>query len=234
MSISGIGIMPEPQEPSKATPQITNEENKQKYSIFDEDKDGTVTVKEQLNALRKAAVQDEIIKQAIEKGFDLEMYIQIFGEICEDIKTNTSQTIDKLIVTPQQMVEYANRTIQELIDNIKDRANEYLQPKPEKTAPTNIGKGWGMEDEHAEYIFDKLQKNGIAPTEIDIDLLMNIIARYDYDMDNDSDGILTTSEMNQYNDGGSHKYMDKDVQGNIKDTKVLDWIINKYLEKSKQ
>ena len=230
----GVGATPEPQEPQKSTPQTTKEENKQKYSIFDEDKDGTVTVKEQQDALRNAAIQDETIKQAIKNGFDLEMYLQIFGEICKDIKTNTSKTIGKLIVTPQEMVEYADRTVQNLIDQIKVKANEYLQPKPEKTTPTNIGKGWGMEDEHVEYIVDKLQENGIEQTKINLDLLLDIMARYDYDMDNDSDGILTTGEMNQYNDGVSHKYMDKDLQGNIKDTKVLDWIINKYLEKSKQ
>ena len=132
------------------------------------------------------------------------------------------------------MVAYANRTVQSLIDTIREKANEYLQPKPQKTAPTNLGEGWGLEDEHMEYIYDKLRERGIATSKIDIALLSDIMVRYDYDMDSDTDGTLTTDEMNQYNDGISHKYMDKDEQGNIKDTKVLDWIINKYVEKSKQ
>ena len=162
------------------------------------------------------------------------MYVQIFGELCKDIKTNSSQTIGKLIVTPQEMVAYANRKVQGLIDTIKEKANEYLQPKPEKTAPTNIGEGWGLEKEHRDYIYGKLQEKGIAPSKVNIDLLADIIARYDYDMDADSDGTLTADEMKKYNDGVSHKYMNKNEQGKIIDTKVLDWIINKYLEQSKQ
>jgi hypothetical protein len=235
MALSGVNSAPTPDEPKQGQLKSTTDNQDDKnYSIFDKDRDGTVTVKEQQDALRKVAAEDDIIKRAIEKGFDLDMYIQIFGELCEDIKTNTSQTIGKLIVTPQQMVAYANRTVQNLIDTIKEKANEYLQPKTEKTAPTNIGEGWGLEDEHMNYIYDKLQEKGIAPSKINIELLSDIMARYDYDMDVDSDGTLTTGEMNQYNDGVSHKYMDKDEQGNIKDTKVLDWIINKYLEKFKQ
>ncbi len=235
MALSGVNSSPLPEDSkqSQLTVALESQEDKN-FSIFDKDKDGTVTVQEQQDALRDVASKDDTVKKAIEKGFDLDMYIEIFGEICEDIKTNTSQKFGKLIVTSQQMVAYANRTVQSLIDTIKEKAKEYLQPKPEKTAPTNVGKGWGLENEHMDYIYDKLQKNGISLSKINKELLSDIMTRYDYDMDADSDGTLTKDEMKQYNDGVSHIYMDKDEQGNVKDTKVLDWIVNKYLEKAKQ
>ena len=103
MAISGVNSAPTPEEPKKGQVQASadNQDDK-KFSIFDANKDGTVTVAEQQDAIRQAAKQDDTIQRAIKKGFDLDMYIEIFGKLCEEIKTNTAQTIGKLIVTPKK------------------------------------------------------------------------------------------------------------------------------------
>ena len=141
MSIQGVNSLPTPEEPKQGLVQasVDNQDDK-KFSIFDANKDGTVTVAEQQDAIRQAATKDHTIQRAIREGFDLDWYIDRSGELCEEIKTNTAKTIGKLIVTPQEMVAHANKTVQSLIDTIREKAEKYLQHKLQK----NVGEGWGI------------------------------------------------------------------------------------------
>lgn len=139
MALQGVNSIPEPNEQNQIKQQT--EENAQKdskYSIFDKDQDGTVTVAEQQEALIEAVNSDATIQRAVKKGFN--PYIDMLGRVLEDIKTNTSKTFGKLIVNPQQMVAYANRRIQGLIDTIKANAEDFIQQKTQASALTNIGK----------------------------------------------------------------------------------------------
>lgn len=139
MALQGVNSIPEPNEQNQIKQQT--EENAQKdskYSIFDKDQDGTVTVAEQQEALIEAVNSDATIQRAVKKGFN--PYIDMLGRVLEDIKTNTSKTFGKLIVNPQQMVAYANRRIQGLIDTIKANAEDFIQQKTQESALTNIGK----------------------------------------------------------------------------------------------
>ena len=139
MALQGVNPVPEPNEQNQIKQQTEeNAKDNSKFSIFDTNQDGTVTVAEQQEALIEAVNSDATIQRAVKKGFD--PYIEMFGEVLEDIKTNTSKTFGKLIVTPQQMVAYANKRVQGLVDYIKAKAQDFLQQKSQESALTNIGK----------------------------------------------------------------------------------------------
>ena len=89
--------------------------------------------------------------------------------------------------------------------------------------PPKIGEN-GIEDEHINYIIDKLIENG---HNIDFDTLADVIARYDYDIDADGDSTIQKKEIESYQ--YLEKYMNKDSKGNIKDTHALDMLYNQYL-----
>lgn len=94
--------------------------------------------------------------------------------------------------------------------------------------PNDVGEGWGMEDAHFDYIYEKLSANGI--TDLNIELLADIMARFDYDLL--SDDVCTVKANNPlvYN----KSYLDKDENGNPTDTHALDFMVNQYLQKTGQ
>jgi len=121
MSLSGVNSVPTPDEPSKSKSQAEPDNNDDKnYSIFDKDKDGVVTVAEQI----EAAMLDDTIKEAVDNGFNLDKYIKLRN--CEDIETNAPQKYGKNI-TLQKMVLYANNKVTFMIDVIKGKASKYIQ-----------------------------------------------------------------------------------------------------------
>ena len=137
MALPGVNSVPEPEQNPIKKQTEGNDQKDSKFSIFDTNQDGTVTVAEQQEALREAVKSDPTIQEAVKKGF--EPNIDMLGEIFEDIKTNVSKTFGKLIVAPQQMVAYANSIVQNLINHIKEEAKSFLQEKSQKSALTNLG-----------------------------------------------------------------------------------------------
>ena len=143
MSILGVNGSPEPMDDSTGTPSCTTEQrSKQPFSIFDENKDGKVTVQEQQEAVMAVALNDETIKQAVAEGFDLKLVVDIIDQQSNDIRTDASLGIGKVIITPRQMVQYANAHVFTAINFVKEKATEYLKnmqnPNAESAQPENV------------------------------------------------------------------------------------------------
>ncbi len=86
------------------------------YSIFDIDKDGTVSVEEQINYMQKnATVENEIIKKAVDLGFNLKSAIDDLSHYLE-----SETRIDKVA-----------RLIERSITVIGARAERYLKQIPD-------------------------------------------------------------------------------------------------------
>lgn len=79
MSIPGVnGGSNLPQQPEN---KIQNEKKDKEFSIFDnKEQDGSVSVEEQKNALKEAAENNETVKEAVKRGFNLDLCLSMFGE----------------------------------------------------------------------------------------------------------------------------------------------------------
>lgn len=185
--------------------------DKKEYSIYDIDKNGTVSISEQKAYIHIAANNDSKIKEAVSNGF-------IKGEVISKIAN-----LQDIIVSS---VEQANVEVKNIIDNsvnaVREAANNFIK------SLTSSGEGWGTKHEHYDYIYEKLDQKGIPIDNIDDNKLADILARFDYDLDPDNNGIITKNEIQAYY---GEQFMNKDENGNISDTKVLDWIVNKYIHK---
>lgn len=151
MSILGVSGSPEPMDNSTGTPSGAAEQrSKQSFSIFDENKDGKLTVQEQREAVLGVALEDETIKQAVAEGFDLKLVVDIIDQQSNDIRTDASLGIGKVIITPRQMVQYANAHVLTAINFVKEKATEYLKnmqnPNAELAQPENVDKSAELEE----------------------------------------------------------------------------------------
>ena len=121
---------------------------------------------------------------------------------------------------------------QEVREKQKQEEAEAMQEKlknPPKAYDDN-----GISEEAMDYIFDKLASLGFGIEKVDLDELIDIISRFDYDLDPNQDSKITKKEADDfYSNDYANKYMNKDKNGKSVDTHVLDWIVNNYLEKTK-
>jgi len=127
MAISSVGdATPEEQpkkisEDGKLDEQESQESQKgqekmdQSVSIWDTNRDGTVTVDEQMEAIQNAVAFNLDIKYAKVFGFDEQSFIDALGPL-EKIVTNT-----------QTLVEGANKKVQSYIDSLIWDAKDYLR-----------------------------------------------------------------------------------------------------------
>ena len=111
-----------------------------------------------------------------------------------------------------------NKVKIDLLDEMDKRdLNNELSPLSDGTGETP-----------ADYIKNRLTESGIKAKFGDI---LDIVSEFDWDIaGNDSNGKLnktiTTDNANSY---GVEQFMNKDGNGNIQDTSVLDFFINKYI-----
>ena len=195
----------------------TNTQQEQSLiSIFNSNNDNTFSVEEQKNAYNSE------IDKFCEKFKDL---LEEYNFNLENFKTEIFQKLKDQDIEHPIAKEVVESNIRQGILNAKEQIINFIKSEPERRA-TNVGEGWGQEEAHIAYIVNKLEENGIGINNIDREKLSNILSSFDYDLDPDLNGIITTSEAKY-----GEEHMDKDVDGNITDTKVLDWIINKYLGK---
>ena len=68
--------------------------------------------------------------------------VDIIDQQSNDIRTDASLGIGKVIITPRQMMQYANARVLVAIDFVKEKATEYLKnmqnPNAESAQPENV------------------------------------------------------------------------------------------------
>lgn len=96
---------------------------------------------------------------------------------------------------------------------LKKQEQEKLEVKQERlNNPPKAYDENGIGEEGMDYILEKLESKGIGIEKIDFDILVDIMARFDYDIDPDLDSKITTKEANSfYSPEYANKYMNKDI-----------------------
>lgn len=116
----------------------------------------------------------------------------------------------------------------EVMEKQKTEEQEY-KANVLNNPPTSYDNRGLYGDESIDYIMFKLESKGIKVSDMDFDVLEQIINSFDYDLDSDLNMQISTKDAY----APASEYMNKDENGNIVDTHVLDWIVNRYLEKTK-
>lgn len=112
--------------------------------------------------------------------------------------------------------------------NIKESEKNKAEQIPPKRTDDNF------EEKAFDYMYAKLDSLGYSIDKVDIGKLSNIYLYTDWDMDDDFDSTISKNEADKfYNAEYANQYMNKDKNGKIIDTHVLDWIVNNYLDNSK-
>ena len=91
-----------------------------------------------------------------------------------------------------------------------------------------MGEGWGYVEAHDDYIYEKLSANGIDLEDVNLDLLVDVISRFDYDLLSEDMRTIKADNPFVYD----KSYLNKDENGNPVDTHALDYMVNQYMIKS--
>lgn len=146
---------------------------------------------------------------------------------------NGNNVVDKSDFDDPKFAEYLEQKglIGTAFDKFKDVAKGLYEAFISETSMPKVGAGWGEEDSHYDYIYKQLEAKGISLGKLNVDALADVIARFDYDLDPDMDGILNVDDVNSF---GSTRSLNKDENGNPVNTHALDYIVNMYMLKQEQ
>lgn len=141
---------------------------------------------------------------------------------------NSNNVVDKSDFDDQKFAEYLEQKgyIGTAFDKFIDAAKGLYEAFKSEPSMPKLGEGWGYEESHYDYIYEKLEAKGISFDKVSIEDLADIFARFDYDLDSDQDGILKVDDVNMF---GSPSSLNKDENGDPVDTHALDYITNMYL-----
>lgn len=79
--------------------------------------------------------------------------------------------------------------------------------------------------EQINYIFSRIEER-TGEFNVDFETLADVMVKYDYDMDRNQNSVIEVNEATGY---GYDIYMNRDENGQIEDTHVLDMLFNRYM-----
>lgn len=186
--------------------------------IADKDNSGSVSAKEQIDFALELLKNDKTFKEAMQRGFDTSLSFSILEQILQELDLK------------QENQEFFNIGIKTIHNGLISLMEDYL--KTLNYPPKRGNEGWGYEDTHFNYLEHKFQEKGIKDT--DDDVLIKILATFNDELDKNFDSFITLKELKKMPNKDKYEpYMNRNKQGDVIKTHVLDWVVNKYCAEAK-
>ena len=151
----------------------------------------------------------------------------------DDILQNNE--IDMFLKKVSELGSNLRRAVFDCVKEVLKKQEEERKAETEEILNNPPARGTDDFEEKAfDYMFEKLDSMGINSLDVNISLITNIYSSLDWDLDEDFDSFVSKEEAEKFdNSETAIKYMNKDSDGNIVRTHILDWIINNYLDNVK-
>lgn len=171
-----------------------------------------------------------LIERILYSGYS-EDGVPTVGRIIYEYNSKGERTGSKTYIngSPQGSVNWSERYSGKQNVEGLSRTKSTKSKQSETIEQPNIinDKGGVRSDKCLGYMYNKIYNMGL---EIDIDLLLEILNKYDYDFSG-NDSIISPDELY---DASKSKYMNHDANGKITDTYALDFLSNIYAERLKK